>query len=746
MAGDSVDLFAGVLRFLRSVKARFHWVILSLIISLGLGAFYYTTAERKYQSSAKLLILQTGGDSLEKEGNKPQNLIDKMPEFEHLLTSDPTIKETLKNLPDDQRIDLAGVRRDLWLIAFRNNLSVTTMRRTSIMQVSYRSKDPTTAYTVVNELLHAFISEVNRMHQDDKGLDLKLLTRQKETTERDLATKEQELQDLRSQSKVLFGTKDKTINVLTDRVEKTNTAWIEADRFSRQAEALYRAMAETYQTTGDLRQYIGQFNEALASDFLKKQTGIDPAESYATGKTQQDLIAAQSQLEEKRAYLGENHPEIQRLRKEIQVKEQYLLNRNKTISGLFEQSSRDFSPQLLQMARRDYETKYALATQLRTNLDQVSQEAYELGGLFAEIEAKTHEIERLNASYDALVERIKSARLGAENSIRAKITVDPEINRSPVTPRLTMTVFFCLLMGTSFSFALIYILDMVDDRFRSPDDLRREIGAPILAMVRKLPTLAEHGLASLYPFARPNSVESEAFRTLRTAIEFSGEDTRSLTISSTEPGDGKTTVLASLAVAFAQSGKRTLAIDGDMRRPGLTKLFELAGREGLSTILKDSRPIEEVAQRVLVHTDLPNLHLIAAGPKPVNPVELLTSNRLEELLAWADTHYDQILIDAPPSLAVADVQIIGRLVNAAILTVLPDENRRRMVVRAAESLTALGCNLLGIVVNKLQPKTGEEYQYGYGYGYGDRAGYGYGHDDEAPVLGDPTIQPFRKAA
>lgn len=746
MAGDSVDLFAGVLRFLRSVKARFHWVILSLIISLGLGAFYYTTAERKYQSSAKLLILQTGGDSLEKEGNKPQNLIDKMPEFEHLLTSDPTIKETLKNLPDDQRIDLAGVRRDLWLIAFRNNLSVTTMRRTSIMQVSYRSKDPTTAYTVVNELLHAFISEVNRMHQDDKGLDLKLLTRQKETTERDLATKEQELQDLRSQSKVLFGTKDKTINVLTDRVEKTNTAWIEADRFSRQAEALYRAMTETYRTTGDLRQYIGQFNEALASDFLKKQTGIDPAESYATGKTQQDLIAAQSQLEEKLAYLGENHPEIQRLRKEIQVKEQYLLNRNKTISGLFEQSSRDFSPQLLQMARRDYETKYALATQLRTNLEQVSQEAYELGGLFAEIEAKTHEIERLNASYDALVERIKSARLGAENSIRAKITVDPEINRSPVTPRLTMTVFFCLLMGTSFSFALIYILDMVDDRFRSPDDLRREIGAPILAMVRKLPTLAEHGLASLYPFARPNSVESEAFRTLRTAIEFSGEDTRSLTISSTEPGDGKTTVLASLAVAFAQSGKRTLAIDGDMRRPGLTKLFELAGREGLSTILKDSRPIEEVAQRVLVHTDLPNLHLIAAGPKPVNPVELLTSNRLEELLAWADTHYDQILIDAPPSLAVADVQIIGRLVNAAILTVRPDENRRRMVVRAAESLTALGCNLLGIVVNKLQPKTGEEYQYGYGYGYGDRAGYGYGHDDEAPVPGDPTIQPFRKAA
>ncbi len=746
MAGDSVDLFAGVLRFLRSVRTRFHWVVLSLIVSLGLGAFYYTTAERKYQSSAKLLILQTGGVSIEKEGGKGQSLIDKMPEYEHLLISDPTIKETLKGLPEDQLIDFAGTRQDKWLEAFRGKLSVSTIRRTSIMQVSYRSKDPATAYAVVNELLHAFINEMNRMHQDENGTDLKILTKQKETTERDLDIKERELQEMRSQSRVLFGTKDKPVNVLTDRVEKTNIAWIDADRAARQAEALYKAMDQTFQTTGDLRQFIGQFNEALASDFLKKQTGIDPAETYATGKTQQELVTAQSQLEEKRGYYGENHPDIQKLRKEIQVKEQYLASRTRTITDLFEQSSRDFSPQLLKMAQRDSETKQALAQQIHIDLEQVSQEAFELGGLFAEIESKTHEIERLNKSFDILIDQIKSARLGAENSIRTEITVFPEIDKSPVTPRLTMTVFVCMLLGMTFSFALIYVLDMVDDRFRSPDDLRREIGAPILAMVRKLPVLADHGLASLYPFAKPNSVESEAFRSLRTAIEFSGEDTRRLTISSTEPGDGKTTVLASLAVAFAQSGKRTLAIDGDMRRPGLTKLFELSGREGLSTILKDGRPVDEVAERVLIHTDLPNLHLISAGPKPINPVELLSGNRLEELIAWADTRYDQILIDAPPSLAVADVQVIGRLVDGAILTVRPDENRRQMVIRAAESLTALGCRLIGIVVNKLQPKTGEEYQYGYGYGYGDKGAYGYGHDDEAPATEEPMTLPIRKAA
>lgn len=132
-------------------------------------------------------------------------------------------------------------------------------------------------------------------------------------------------------------------------------------------------------------------------------------------------------------------------------------------------------------------------------------------------------------------------------------------------------------------------------------------------------------------------------------------------------------------------------------------------------------------------TLLPNLHVLGAGPKPLNPVELLASERLAELIAWADSRYDQILIDAPPSLAVADVQIIGRVVDGAILVVRPDTNHRRMVIRAAESMTALGCPLLGIVVNQIQHRAGDEYGYGYGYGYGGRAVYGYDQEEDLPI-------------
>jgi capsular exopolysaccharide synthesis family protein len=289
--------------------------------------------------------------------------------------------------------------------------------------------------------------------------------------------------------------------------------------------------------------------------------------------------------------------------------------------------------------------------------------------------------------------------------------------------------------------ATIYVLDLLDDRFRSPDDLRSQVGAPILAMVRRLPALGKQGMASLTTYSRPNSPESEAFRTLRAALDFTGDGARRLTISSTEPSDGKTTVLANLAVAFAQSGKKTLLIDGDMRRPGLTRLFERGGYAGLSTILRDNLPIVECIGETVFKTEMDNLDVLPAGPRPVNPVELLTSERLSDLLGWAETSYDQVLIDAPPSLAVTDAAIIGRLVDGAILTVRPEKNRRKLVLRATEALTSLGCELLGVVLNSIE--TRNDLEYGYGYGHSE---YGHGEEDadfdaQAPARPRPKTVP-----
>jgi hypothetical protein len=130
------------------------------------------------------------------------------------------------------------------------------------------------------------------------------------------------------------------------------------------------------------------------------------------------------------------------------------------------------------------------------------------------------------------MERMRDLDLGKQTGIRAKVITDPRMNKTPVSPKLSMIMLLTLVCGLGSGLGAVYIIDLIDDRFRSPDDLRVQIGAPILAMVRKLPPLAPHGLESLYPYARPTSVEAEAFRSLRTAIEFSASGRGSPTFSS----------------------------------------------------------------------------------------------------------------------------------------------------------------------------------------------------------------------
>ncbi len=170
--------------------------------------------------------------------------------------------------------------------------------------------------------------------------------------------------------------------------------------------------------------------------------------------------------------------------------------------------------------------------------------------------------------------------------------------KSPVWPRLSIIGVCSLMAGLGTGLGLIYILDILDDRFRSPEEMRIQLGAPLLAMVRKMEDLHTRrpgeraSVTSL-----PTQPASEAFRTLRTSLAFSGHETSRLVISSPEPGDGKTTVLANLAVSFCQAGKRTLMIDADMRRPGLSAQMGLKGQSRLvrSVGLQPTSPTEAAA-------------------------------------------------------------------------------------------------------------------------------------------------------
>jgi capsular exopolysaccharide synthesis family protein len=210
-----------------------------------------------------------------------------------------------------------------------------------------------------------------------------------------------------------------------------------------------------------------------------------------------------------------------------------------------------------------------------------------------------------------------------------------------------------------------------------------------------------------------------------------------LLICSSEPGDGKTTITANLSTAFAQAGKSTLVIDADLRRPGFTSLLNLKGIPGVAEVITSGVPPAESAPPLVYHTEVEGLHVLPVGLRRPNPAELLSSQAFVELLAWADSIYDRVIVDCPPILAVSDAQIVGQLVDGAILVVRPEKNHRRAVIRAVESFHNSGCRVLGVVANALSPNS---QSYGYG-GYGYEYNYSYGHDGNQTASKSRQVEP-----
>lgn len=217
----------------------------------------------------------------------------------------------------------------------------------------------------------------------------------------------------------------------------------------------------------------------------------------------------------------------------------------------------------------------------------------------------------------------------------------------------------------------------------------------------------------LITFNQPKSRTAEAFRTLRTNIQFSDVDgnLKTIVITSTSPGEGKSTVLANLAVAFAQSGKQVLIVDCDLRRPTVHKNFNISNNIGLTNILIKDKLMDECIN----DTKIDNLSAISCGPIPPNPSELLGSKRMVEFIKKAEEQFDVVLLDAPPVLAVTDAQVLSKVSDGVLLLSSYGSTEKKALVKSKEQLDKVGAKLLGVILNKV--KDNKDSYYGKYYEY-----------------------------
>jgi len=222
---------------------------------------------------------------------------------------------------------------------------------------------------------------------------------------------------------------------------------------------------------------------------------------------------------------------------------------------------------------------------------------------------------------------------------------------------------------------------------------------------------------SLITMEQTKSPISEAFRTLRTNVQFTGVDseTKKIMLTSAGPGEGKSSTVANLAVSMAQAGKSVLVVDADLRNPTQHKLFGLDNRQGLSMALVQ----DQANQQFVKETSVPGVMVLTGGPIPPNPAELVGSRRMKRLIQEFSEQYDVILIDTPPVIAVTDAAILAQEVDGVILVLASGEVNKEYAQRAKELLDKVGAKILGAVLNKVAINTSEHYYYYYYHGSDD---------------------------
>jgi capsular exopolysaccharide synthesis family protein len=305
------------------------------------------------------------------------------------------------------------------------------------------------------------------------------------------------------------------------------------------------------------------------------------------------------------------------------------------------------------------------------------------------------------------------------------------------TPKPLLNLALGLLIGLVLGVGVAVLRESLDIKVRSVKDLESLGEVNILGGIAFDPAFSTN---PLIVHEHPKSRRAEAFRQLRTNIEFveAAQEKNSVVVTSAIPGDGKTTTICNLAIALAQSGKKVLLIDCDLRKPKVARYMGIDGTAGITSYLIGKASLQDVVQT----WGKLNLHVLPAGKVPPNPSELLGSAKMESLLGFLESQYDIILIDSAPLLPVTDAAVLSRMTGGIALVVSVGKTTNPQLRAAVGHLTAVNGSLLGFIMNKIPTKGVEAYQYNYSYKYGYGA---YGNYGAYAAYGDAYADVYEEA-
>jgi capsular exopolysaccharide synthesis family protein len=581
-----------------------------------------------------------------------------------IVSSPDPVPAQAPSAEDDAARSKETARQSARIDQFLAGLAIVPVRNSKLVEVRYSSTDPKFAADAANALSQAYMQQ-NMEYKFSTSKDAadwlgERLAEQRAALEQSEAA----LQSYKERNGTVSVT-DSASNIVVQRLGDLNTALTKAKTERISKEALYNQL-KSAEGTGTL----DTFPSVVANDYIQKLRA--------------DLSDMQRQQATLAQRYGDRNPELIKLRT--------------TIEGAEAKLKVELS-KVVESVRNEYEAALMEERSLQASLDAQKTEALSLNRKGIEYGVLQREVESNKQIYESLMQRTKETGISSElraNNVRVMDAA--EIPRSPVSPNIQreLSVWF----GASFLLAigLAFGLEFLDNRIRTPENIRHDLGLPFLGMVPALTEKAMQGAPPLLHGDVPVNF-AEAIRSVRTSLLFSSADdgAKTLVVTSTAPGEGKTLVAANIAIALAQAGQRVILMDADMRRPRVHEVFSIDQDPGLSNLV-----VGRVDRSNAIRSsEVSGLSLLAAGHIPPNPSELLVSKKFQSLIAEMKSEYDWIILDSPPVMAVTDACLLAHDATGVLFVIGSEMIDRNAASAALDQLEASNAHFVGAVLNKV---------------------------------------------
>lgn len=601
---------------------------------------------------------------------------------------------------DDGESETEPQTEDMLIESIQHRIIVNPIPDSYMVDVSIVSPDPDEAATLVNTVAEEFVAQDLEVKNASSRDAVQWLVDEVEDARQRVTASEAALQAYKEAHGLL--SMDDHQRIVMDRLSQlsnaVNQAKIERIEFEAQRRELQRYSKAELET----------FSLVVSNTTIHW--------------LKVDLARLEEELAEAKGTFREKHPEVTSLQAQIDAMQ----------SRIDQEVAK-----ILTSFSRDYEMAVVKERDLIEAFEQQKHEAFELNQKAVTYNVLANELESNRWVYNSLLQQMKEMsiheRLEASN---IRIVDLAQVPRAPINSKTQRTLMMALLLGLASGVGLAFFVEYLDNSIKTPDDVKQYAQIPFLGVIPKMAAKALRDTAPEQIVAlAPKSVVSEAYRSLRTSVSISAmpDDTTAaartgttLLITSAEPSEGKSCTVANLATAMAQSGRKTLVVDCDFRRPQVHKIFHVENKNGFADVLSRFAMRGTIS---LKRTSIPNLDVLPCGTIPPNPSELLESPAMKKIIDALATKYDTVLLDSPPVNSVTDPIILSRLADGAVLVIRAGETKRDIVQRAAEQLTSAGANVLGGVINSVDIKKNKYYYY-YAYHYS----HYYGKDDVAVAI------------